>query len=383
MQQALPKPVKFAWLFGARTDLLFFYAPILFGCVLLAGQQSAVSSSALWAIVLLNALGAGPFHQGATWLAYFDRRNREEFSATAFKRFIFFAAPFLIFFATVAIMMVYPLAAILIFFFWSLQHIVSQNIGILLLYHNHNSDEAVVDRSLEIRTQVLAALTFGLLFFYRAMFESAHHEILVSAPQIQLSPFTTTVVWLSYLLPVVAAIGLLTVWSIGKYFYQLNCRLQEGKALNVPSLLFWLYSIASLCPLALLGKSFEEGNLIPSTVHWFQYIAINYVLVRNRGSAASSLVAAGESPLSGTGRRHSSPLRLFFLVGLLAVVCVMGTSLIAVTVGAQPRLQQLLIGVVMGFGGVHYFLDAYLWRFREPSRRQAVLPYLLADRVKA
>jgi len=378
MQQALPKPVKFAWLFGARTDLLFFYAPILFGCLLLAGEQSMLSSSALWAIVLLNALGAGPFHQGATWLSYFDPRNRAEFNATPLKRFVFFAAPLLIFFGTIAGMMIYPLAAILIFFAWSLQHIVSQNIGILLLYHNHDSDEAVVDRRLEIRTQVMSALTFGLLFFYRAMFESAHHEILVSAPQIQLSPFTTTVVWLSYLLPLVAAIGLYTAWSIGKYFYELNCRLQEGKALNVPALMFWVYSIASLLPLAMLGKSFEEGNLIPSTVHWFQYIVINYVLVKNK-SGISSVAAGGIPPIpAGSGRST----RLFFLVGLLAVVCVMGTSLAAVAAGGQPKLQQLLIGIVMGFGGVHYFLDAYLWRFREPSRRQAVLPYLLAARTK-
>lgn len=368
MQDTLSKPVKFAWLFGARTDLIFFYGSILFGCLLLAGEQTIVAKSALWAIVLLNAFGAGPFHQGATWFAYFDKDNRAEFGGTFVKRLIYYAGPFVVFSGTIAAMMACPTLAILLFFVWSLQHIVSQNIGILLLYHNHNSDEAVVDKSLEIKTQWLCALSFGLIFFYRGMFESARQELLISAPQVRLTPFTSAVVWLSHLLPVVAAIGLVAVCSIIAYFFKLNRQLQEGKRLNVPALMFWLYSIASLCPLAFLGRTFEEGNLIPSTVHWFQYIALNYVLVKNRFSAAGT-------------ESSRAPVSLFFQVCLMAALMVMGTSLLAVAAAQHARLQQLLIGVVMAFGGVHYFLDAFLWRFREKSRREAVLPYLLCEKT--
>lgn len=370
MEQAATRSVRFAWMFGARTDIAFFYAPIVLGCLLLACEQTVLARSAIWGIILLNAFGAGPFHQGATWFAFFDKNNRSEYASTVSKRLIFFAGPLAVFACTIAATMLCPAVAIIVFFIWSLQHIVSQNIGILLLYHNHGGNEAIVDRSLEIKTQAIPAVVFGLIFTYRALFESARQELMVGAPHVQLTPFTSAVVWLSHFSPAVAVLALYAAWLMFSYLFALGRQVQEGRCLNVPALLFWLYSIAALTPLAFLGRTFEEGNLIPSTVHWFQYIVLNYALVRNKYTPPRSHALAG-----------SKPMVLFLQVCLVAMVVVMSTSVLAVASAANPRWQQLLIGIVMGFGGVHYYLDAFLWRFREAYQRQTVLPYLLSARA--
>jgi hypothetical protein len=36
----------------------------------------------------------------------------------------------------------------------------------------------------------------------------------------------------------------------------------------------------------------------------------------------------------------------------------------------------LLTGFLFGVSNVHYWQDAFLWRFREEFQRQSILPYL-------
>jgi len=43
----------------------------------------------------------------------------------------------------------------------------------------------------------------------------------------------------------------------------------------------------------------------------------------------------------------------------------------------------VVAGLLVGLANVHYFLDAFIWRFREPYQRQEVLPFLLRPRQKS
>lgn len=366
----MPNRARQNWMFGAFNDVAFFYGSILFGCLLLFCERSYCAAAPIWAIILLNALGAGPLHQGATWFQFLDRKNRARFTSSLKATTTYVIGPIVVFVGTIALMMLCPPAAVLIFFAWSLQHIVAQNTGILLLYHNHDSNEARADRGIELRSQWMPALTFGLIFTFQVLFDAAKQDLLVGGPHIRLTPFSNAVTALSYGFPVVAALGVYSGWLVLQYIYQLLRQVQQGKTLNVPALLFWLYSISSMVPLVLFGGRFEEANLIPSTVHWFQYILLNSVLVKNKytGDRTADLPTR-------------APAVLFVQVCLLAVVLVMGTSVLAVSSAKQPLLQQLLISVVMAFGGVHYYLDAFVWRFKDEHIRQATLPYLLPVRV--
>ena len=338
-------------MFGAATDVTFFYGSIVFGFLLFALQKNMPAQTAFLSILIFNAFGAGPFHQGATWFAFLDKRNRTEFASTRAKRMIFFAGPPLVLAATILATLVHPTLAYGFWLLWSLQHLVQQNVGILLLYHNHGRGEAIVGRALETKSLQMAAITCTLIFFERVLLLGAYKE---------------------FIYPLISLIGLYTAWLLANYLVELARQLKSGEYLNGPAFFFWLFSLVSLAPIAFLGKSFEDGYLIPITVHWFQYIALNYVLVKNkyRSEQASNL-----PPMP--------PLVLFAAMCTAVTVLMLGISFAKVTFAADPLMQRVLMGVVLGMGNVHYFLDAFLWRFREPYQRQAILPYLLTERQLA
>jgi hypothetical protein len=341
--------IRYPWMFGSTVDVCFYFVPILLGFLLYALMQSVLFQSAFWAVLIINAFGAGPFHQGATWFAYLDQGNRTEFSSTFKKRLIFFVAPVAITLVSMAMAVFPPTYTLLIAVWtvWSLQHLVQQNVGILLLYHNHGKQEAIVPKVLEARSLQVPAIAFGLIFFFRVLMRG-------SLPQI--------------MLPVIACVSIYAVVVVVRYLLSLSSQMKSGAYLNMPAFLFWLCSAISLLPLAFLGKGWEDGYIVPITAHWFQYIALNYVLVKNKyqKEQVSALPIA-------------QPLVLFFAVCLLIVIAMMGVSLVKVYT-VDSLASKAMAGFVLGLGNVHYFLDAFMWRFREPSRRAAILPYLLVGR---
>jgi hypothetical protein len=344
--------LRYPWMFGRVFDMTFFFVPIFFGIALFMLSHSPLAASSFfWAILASTAFGAGPFHQGPTWFAYFDKKNREHYLSNPKKRIIFFVAPFAIILLTILGARYAWTLTIGIWMLWSVQHLVQQNVGILLLYHNHGKGEAIVPRPLEVRTQHAAALSFGLLFFNRVVM---NYEFPV---------FMNTLLGASLAYTLIVS---------AKYIMELRTQIKSGAYLNVPATGFWVMSMFSLWPLAFLGKSFDDGYLIPLTVHWFQYIGLNYILVKNKYSGTADQL--GNLPLA-------KPFILFFAICLAFVAINFGLSY---TERSQILVtdweRSIVLGLILGLGLVHYFLDAFLWRFREPYQRQAILPYLIAGR---
>jgi len=340
--------LRYPWMFGKSVDTLFFFAPVLLGVGLVFTHNIFNHAGWLWTFLILNAFGAGPLHQGATWFAYFDKKNREYFVSTPANRFIFFFGPPLIIIASVFAAIYALQLFVAIGMIWALQHIVQQNIGILLLYHNHGRGEAIVARPLEARTQQFAACTFFLIFFYRVFLLGRAGEIV---------------------LPVIAVFALYTTFLIVKYLRTLGQQLRQGSYLNVPAFLFWCLSVLCLWPMAFVVNSFAEGYLIPVTVHWSQYLILNYVLVKNKYSEEQLKNICIPRPL----------LLLFSVcVTLLAINLFLQFGFDALT--KHKLFLGICFGLMNGIGLVHFFQDAFLWRFRDPYLRQAILPHLMSER---
>ena len=258
----------------------------------------------------------------------------------------FFAAPPLIMALTIAgAYLCLPLVQA-IWLVWSLQHIVKQNVGILLLYHGHGKGEAIVPRPLEERSQYTAACLFGLIFFHRVM--------LGNPPG-----------WL-WQVAIAVALALAARAAIG-YLIELRSQIKAGAYLNLPALGFWIISILSLSPIAFLGDSFNESYLIPVTVHWFQYIGLNWRLVRRKYTTEAS-----------ENLPFSNPARLFLGFCLFVVVGTFALMVLSTSYAAGNWQKTLFVGIILGLGHIHYFLDAFIWRFREPYQRKTVLPYLVS-----
>lgn len=345
--------LTYPWMFGRSYDTLFFFFPLLIGifCFSLS-QNSAIASSAFWMFLALDAFGAGPFHFGPTWFAYYDKKNREYWGSLPSKRIIFFVAPILLMLGTTLIFMTVFGVVEIVLTLWAIQHVVQQNVGILLLYHNQGKGEAIVDRKLEMQSQQFPAVLFTLIFIWRIF--------LLAPKNVGVGIFFAVV----------------TLWAarpVVLYLLDLRKQVKAGAKINVPALAFWTISITTLIPFAFLGKTFAEAWVIPVTVHWFQYIGLNYAMVKSKYAA--------NSPLLSDMPKQVRPMVLF----LSTCVTLFAMAFLIMFVGQEVFksnvfMTKLLTGIWLGVTACHYFLDAFLWRFREAHARQSILPHLLSYR---
>lgn len=334
-------------MFGREHDLFYFFFSLLIGVgVFFLTQSSLTTSAIVFAALVPTAFGVGPFHQGPTIFMYFDKKNREHYLSTTQKRIIFFLAPpVLIALAVLGTVYCKPLTNA-IWFTWSIQHLVQQNVGILLLYHNPRDNEAVVERKKEVLSLQIPSIFFTGLFVRRIIM-SGHSNMVFDA-----------------------VLGGLALWSavlMVNYFVDMRRQVMEGKAVNVPALLFWFISVVCLCPMGFMGKDFTEAFVIPVTWHWFQYIGLNWRLLRKK-------YAGGEE---NANLPTASPVFLFIATCMTLAIVNTALAIFARTPGLHLMAKDALIGVLIGLSSVHYFLDAFMWRFREPYQRASILPYLI------
>lgn len=358
-------------MFGLEHDLFFFFLSALIGLAVYGITQSTLSAkSIILAALIPTAFGLGPFHQGPTWFMYFDSRNRAYYGSTQKQRWIYFFGPPLIVLASVVSYIYYKPLVLGVWFVWSLQHLVQQNVGILLLYHNHRGNEAIVERKQEVLTLQVPAVLFTLLFVRRVLMMNQSN------------------IWFDGFLLLLAAY---TAFLVIGYVIKLRKLVLEGKCLNLPALGFWALSVLALWPMASLGKDFGEAAIAPLTWHWFQYVGLNWKLMRNKysskeseGSArdAADTNADAEPKSQSANLPGSSPVGLFFAVCFGLVVINIGLSVWSRVPDVSTLAKDATVGLLLGLVNAHYFVDAFVWRFREPFQRTTILPYLKDTSVR-
>lgn len=161
--------------------------------------------------------------------------------------------------------------------------------------------------------------------------------------------------------------------DVVRYIMDLRRQAQAGARINAPALMFWVISVFYFAPFAVLNYNETTAYVVPGTMHWMQYLALNYMLVRWK--YIDERAKDRSHDLSPT-----AVLALFFALAL---------SLFAISVGLwQLKLtdtihERIFIGILVGLSNVHYFQDAFLWRFREAFQRDNVLKYIMQARAAA
>jgi hypothetical protein len=338
------------WLSSAKNDLLFFFAP--FAVALLLStlfRQGAVANSPILLLLLLQGFGLAPFHQGVTWFHYLDRKNRAHYVS---EKNIYWSIVLPIAIVLVGTLLFFFAANLffLVYVIWTIQHIAKQNVGILLLYHNHDLNEIVIDRRLEVGSLQTAAALFSFLFLNGIIKQdgfvalAVHLVILFTAAEL--------------------------AYSLLRCAKSFSTQVNAGKSINAPALAFWALSLIAFLPFA-LANDYNQGLFIALVMHWFQYIGLNGILVSRKYSDESN--------------KRNLPwpraILLFAAVGLLFVLLSLPVGLIE-AMGVDIHSWQLRIaaGIVNGFVLVHYFQDAFIWRFREPFNRESLLAHLKPSR---
>ncbi len=349
--QAIPQKVqsiRFDWMFSPWRDLLYFFLPVPLAFLMFAGAQAFETTNALlFALIAQEVIGLGAFHQGATWYHFLDKRNRDHYFVGMKGLVNFVLAPLALFLGTVAGEALLPAFTFFIYVCWSLNHAVQQNIGILLLYQNSKGNEARASRDIQVASQRWLALCFTLMYFRRLL--------LVDTP-------LSEPVWVP-----IAICGIAGVGYCIAFFASIGKQLAEGKYLNLPAFVFWLLCVTYLIPFAFLGKNYNDALMIPLVVHWCQYIGINYVVAQRKYQETGEL----------ENLPFKKPVLLYAVSGFTVVAVLLLLNYFQTAEGDESMPGRLLKGVILGLGMVHYYLDGFIWRFREKFPREAMLPYLV------
>jgi len=337
--------LRFRWLFSKTIDLSIFYLPVLLGFLAYGLLQSDFFGRAVFfSFLLFQGFGLSEFHIGTTWFHYLDRRNWHYYTESADNRRTFLIAPTAWILATTVAQIFIPKLVFSLFLIWTIQHLVQQNVGILLLHHGDT--DARVERNLEVRTQHWAAIAFSLLFVRRMVPYNHFYDVVLQV--------------------LIAASSIVAVVLVSKYVGSLRRQVREGALLNMPALAFWLVSILFILPLAFIGKELRQALLIPQMVHWFQYVGLNFVLVSRKYNSAKT---STELPVA-------RPIMLFLLTGASVAIAMLLAYYVTDLHMVDGLALNLVVGSLYGIGFAHYWQDAFIWKFREPFNRQMMLPFL-------
>jgi hypothetical protein len=342
-------PIRFTWLFDFKTDLAFFFAPVFAAALLFALlQNGAIASSALLSFAILQGLGLGPFHTGVTWTHLADKEVRDHLLSSGRRRVLILLLMLSGVAASSIGMLINPLLVLAVYMASSVHHIVQQNAGILLLYHNHGK-EVAVRKELEVGTLHAAAVFCSVVFLWRFAVAGTWQHFAFGACTVG------TLLW----------VGIAT-WN---FLSEVRRQSNEGLPVNGSSLLFWALAMGFFLPLAFLGKNYNQALLMPLVMHWFQYIGLNWILFKRKDRQSGFC---------------SSPVytRRLIVISMswTAFLLLLGT-LAEPIYAISPTLQSLLAGMFMGLVMLHYIQDAFLWKLRDPFLRQRLLPYLKPQEV--
>ncbi len=331
--------VQCNWLFSAKLDILFFFAPLFLAIVLLKLSQTAFLFSALSLFLLAEVLpAAGVSHLAASWSHYLDSENRNHYFGHWVKRLTFVVIPLsLIGLTALAFFLKLDPLIGLIYLVWTMQHLTQQNIGILLLYHNPG--EATLLRSMLARSLRIPAVAMGVLYIIR-----------MSEPNI----------------PNLALIfggGFICLASSIYYGLHIFQEARRGAPINLPAFLFWLSSTWFFLPIIILNGSHYECFMLPLFAHWCQYLGLNSILFSRKYKSAKT-----------DGVLKSPHLRKVLL--FVAIFTAIFISLDHLCIPIASPLRSALAGLLLGLTFAHYFVDAFMWKFREPFQRKAILAFL-------
>ncbi len=346
--QALVRAQQNPWLIGRKEDISFFFLPVIVAvAVYYLAQTQLVANSMFLTMIAAYGFGLGPLHQGATWFTYFDKDNLAYYKGNQINRFRFFILPPVLILTGIVATIACPQFLFGALTVCHVDHLVQQSVRLSRLYRKEDKF-ATANFELEGISQYSIAFAFTLVGFYRFDFLG-----FASMPG---ALFLTIAICVIAMLSALAYLG-------GIYRQHM-----DGLPLHLPALLFWILSVLAWVPGALVSNYFV-AFLIPLTIHWFQFLGMNAILVERKAACTTC---------SATDSRRS----LFRPAGILFGVCFIYLSMFVFIdflchSPVSVYLRGICLGVLAGLSMCHYMLDTFIWRFQDEYQQQHILPYII------
>ncbi len=337
------------WAVSRNFDLLFFVLPVLLGLFYfwLVAQIPAYALPITILVWMIFAQG----HFGSTWFIYFDKKNQAHYST---KYITYYIIPAFIFAVVLAIgvrdpVLLYVLIAIVSFY-----HVSKQSVGILQLYRVRNKEFNVTERYAEMAAIFAWGLTFAS---YGAM---------------QLPMFAD--IFGSMLGIIRYGVYMLCVCAILLTVYILVCFIRRNEN-SLPKNLFLAVSVLLYLPyvytpsLMLKTNVFEIATLTSLIPHYMQYMGLVWLINKNKYAPGTTF--GTENPMLA---RISG--RVVYILGIIMAYAALMGYLYFVAPQYTNVLSVAFPAIVSGFMMIHFYIDAFIWRFKDPHIRETVLPFV-------
>ena len=337
------------WVVSKPFDLIFFLTPTLLSAGFLCAMTLFPQSVFFLTVFLWLAFAQS--HFGSTWAVYFDRVNRDYYRQ---HKFTFYVMPVLLF--TGALVLGYYQPAILFFLVpvASFYHVTKQSIGILQLYRIRNKEFSLLERKVE----TLILFAWGLFF--------------TGCGVTSIDLFNP---YLKNFLPVVlAGLALLfTAAAAGTAFILFH--LYKRSENSIQKNIFLLVSILLYSPYlytpGIINRTnlFEIATLTSLIPHYMQYVGLVWLINRNKYKPGTKY-AEGNGFLSSVSQDFKKIGLWIFGYGAVM------TLLYWFPPAAGNKLPVFLRNIVLASLVIHFYIDAFIWRFRNPFIKETVLPFI-------
>ncbi len=337
------------WVINKRFDLAFFLCPVLLGLLYFLSLNLAPTHALLITAIVWVAFAQT--HFGSTWFIFFDKKNREHYAKHPV---VYFLGPLAIFAAVMVLGYYNQTLLIIIIAAASLYHVTKQNLGILQLYRIRNKEFEKKEKKTENATIFASNLFFGL---FGAMQIPTFRGIV--APIVKLVDFG---LW-----------GLLALTAVGVLVigYQFVRRPKN----SVPKNTFMIIALLMYSPYIYASTvlvdiyQMEIATLTSLIAHYMQYIGLVWLINVNKYGAETEY-AKQNSLLHVISKHYSVIIVAVFAYALAMAYMRWGVS------AEHVLLVKLIPNVVVALMAIHFYIDAFIWRFRDPFVRETVLPFI-------
>jgi hypothetical protein len=328
------------WIRSRLFDLsLFTLSPLAGLAVILPALASPkgihVWIAATYLIAIPHYVSSFSFYMGDRNLAYYRTR-----------RLVFFAGPMMIFLAVMALRLTRVDALVQsALYTWNVYHVSMQSLGILSLYRYLNGGSFSEARP--ARFAILGINGF-LAFLHIDRFPPIYDNLVrVHFP-----------VWI--IRPVFISVAL-----IGLFLY-LNSLRARTKPMRGGELAFLISSLLLFHPY-LWVRELNIATYGMLMGHFLQYLGIVWLLNRRKYSVAEG--SRHQRALSAVST--NTPILLFSLVSV-------GLVFYSLRVGSDWLRVPITYTIIWNsLSLIHFYLDGFLWAFKDPFVRTEVGPYLI------
>lgn len=337
------------WVVSKKFDLAFFLFPFLLGVayfllIYFLPAYALITTAIVW-VVFAQA------HFGSTWFVYFDKKNREYYRQHPF---IYYVMPPIIIAFVLLLGYLNLTALVVLISIVSLYHVTKQSYGILQLYRMKNCEKDQIERDTEKRALFGWSLFFG---GYGAFHLPDFRAFIL--------PFEQPVrigLWVLFALTAYYSIKM-----VGQFLRRERNSAQKNIFLLGSLILYSPYLYAAVILVDIYQM--EIATLTSLIAHYMQYMGIVWLVNRNKYQDTNEY--GQKNPLLKTVSKR--------IPVIVAVILGYGLLMAAFRWGVPKQnevLYKIIPNIVLALVAVHFYLDAFIWKFSNPYYKETVLPFI-------